>query len=67
MRTALILVTALAFASGVQIDAGGLAPLQDAYDQYIWPKLKEGNLDFASKEAWSSVRLDGELYAIPEV
>ena len=48
-------------------DAGALAPLQDAYDQYIWPKLKEENLDFASKEAWSSVRFDGELYAIPEV
>ena len=30
-------------------DAGALAPLQDAYDQYIWPKLKEENLDFASK------------------
>ena len=67
MRTALILVTPLAFASGVQIDAGVLAPLQDAYDQYIWPKLKEGNLDFTSKGAWSSVRFGGELYAIPEV
>ena len=30
-------------------DADALAPLQDAYDQYIWPKLKEENLDFASK------------------
>lgn len=39
-------------------DAGALAPLQDAYDQYIWPKLKEENLDFASDEAWSSVRFD---------
>ena len=31
-------------------DAGALAPLQDAYDQYIWSRLKEENLDFASRK-----------------